>query len=322
MWHKNYTTPLKKPFHVNNKIQESFKFFYNEEVMWSPETDNLTNLLSKIDRNIFYQDVISQDDKYYISFVLSFFNQNKLAITDENLVSFFSKEEFSNPVRVLLMADSYNHATTKNAAKFLAISNKKESFDIWEKYFVNHTNLFSDSFFTTPQFDEFLNLRKKFLQGYFYELNKNKEKINQNDLIVDINIRALLLNNLIITKPEKNKDLILELMEQNVIHPLMLFPIGLYISENKTIFEHTMQRPQNHVIWWLEKSLLSFQDMFNFKEMIDFFEKDLNSDFHLNKFPPELANFKDIISLMKKIKFKREMDLLSLKDNPEKIVKI
>lgn len=322
MWYKNYTNPLKKSFHVTPKIHEDFKVFCNEEVIWTPETDVLGNLLNKIKKNIFYQEVIKEVDEYYMAFVLAFFNENKLAITDENIISFFSKDELSNPVRILLMADLYNHATTKNAAKFLALCNKKEPFEIWEKYLANHNNLFSDSYFTSTQFNNFLMERKKFLRSYIIELSKDKEVIHQNDFTIEINIRALLATNLIITKPDKNNALLLELMEQNIIHPLMVFPIGLYISENKTVFEHTIQRPQNHVMWWLEKSLIDFQDFFNFSEMIDFFEKDLGDDFHLNKFPPELANFKYIINLMKKIKFKREMELLSSKNEKEKLIKV
>lgn len=322
MWYSQNIGQLNNKFHLKKHIKEDFLSFCDSEVFWFPESDKLDDLTAKIKKNIFFHEDIILADHYFISFVLSYFHEKKTALTDENIIEFFSNEAFSNPTRLMLMANSYNYATVKEASRFLSEIHPETNGEMWKEYLADHQSIFSDMFFVSEAFKNILMEKKKMFRSHILNFDKIKAILATDILEYEINLKALLKTNFIITKPDSGKSIMMELINQKVIHPLMHFPDDTYISE-KTIFEHTMMRPQNNVMWWLEKVLLDFQDDFNFKEMILFFEQQLIPGFYLQNFPTELKNYKEIIHLMKKIDFKLDMEKLCTQSGEdEKTTKI
>jgi hypothetical protein len=319
MWYKPSEYACSFQLKLNSKIHSEFIAFCNEEIFYSSEKDTVDVLNHKFNKNIFASFKFEEIDEYFLLFVLNYFQEKKLEFNDQNLMEFFANPA-SSPNHVLLIATSHSYATVKKASQFLDLSHPTSK-HLWKEYLADYQVLFSDRYFTSPEFNLLLESKKTMVRSYLLGLEKIKSEIQDSTSEFTIGLPALLRTDLIIKKPIKYKALIEHLFDEGLVSPVM--PLQETLG-HQTIFEYTALRCQNNTTWWIEKILIDYEHIFNFSEMIEYFESQIKQGFYLLDFKEQLHNYKEMIEFMKKIKMRKVLELslsekISPKDKPIKI---
>lgn len=304
MWYKAPKYYSNFQLKLKTDIQDEFMEFCKEEIFYASEKDSVDMLSYKFNKNIFSDFKFQEIDEYFTLFILNYFQEKNLSFTDKNLLDFFENPA-SSPNHVLLVANSHSYATVKKAAQFLNCANPSEA-TLWKEYLADYHVLFADRYFTSPEFNSLLENKKNLVRSYLLGLDKIKAKILKKDSEFSINLAGLLRTDLIIKKPLKYKNLIDYLFHEEFVSPVMSLQETL---GHQTIFEYTALRCQNNTIWWIEKMLIEYEDSFNYKEMIGYFESQMKPGFHLIDFKEQFRNYKEMIEFMKKIKMRKILEL-------------
>lgn len=289
-----------KPVNVTFK-KELFSDWYDFVISYlslNTKQNNSFTVISSFENNFFEYHKLTKANKHYAKMCLLVMVEENIDISKIDWGNFF-KSSYSDPKKILLMANNHNYRLVREAANFLHEFNPKIEINLNE--LPNKDYL--DGSFNTELFNLFkLESQKKF-QYFYLENNKITKRLlsKKENLILEIDTTPLvgweLLNNFF--KDDEYIKLYEDLIEQKVIKPSLMVD-----SEKKeSLFEFLMFRSSENNLPVLSKLFFSNTELFNDKLMLEYFNQKLeqvNSLFNLEKmkYPKGMDNY---ISMLKQV---------------------
>ena len=311
MWCNIYVPPENNiKFKLTTQSRKQFVELCIEEVFLDTRVYSVSALIEKVSKNIFLTKKLTQSEKYFIELSLALFIEKELDITQENIEQYAVDWSQNNPIRVFLMANNYQYITVKHACLFIASVTPEAKIDQWKEYLTDFQQVFAKNYFSSDEFKKIVNSHSITLKNFFIDLIRAKnilldEKIEN----FNLNIASLLNTDFVNKRTFDKNNLLTDLMDQKIIVPHMLDRYG-----SKILFESIMLNPDEKKVWWLKKSLIDFEEEFDFEKMEIYFQQFILSKFNFQNFQKERKAYDDVLELIKKLKLKRSMEnCLSIK---------
>lgn len=311
MWCNIYVPPKNNiNFKLNTQSRQQLIDLCIEEVFLDTKVYSVNALIEKANKNIFLTKKLTQSEKYFIELSLALLIEKELDITEENIEQYVMDWSQNNPMRVFLMANHYQYITVKSACLFIASVNPEIKKDQWKEYLTDFQQVFSTNYFSSDEFKKIVEFHSITFKNFFIDLMRAKNILLEGKIdTFNLNIASLLNTDFVNKRTFDKNNLLADLMDQTIIVPHMLDSYG-----TKTLFESIMLNPDEKKVWWLKKSLIDFEEEFDFEKMEDFFQEFILSKFNFKNFQKERKAYDDVLELIKNFKLKRSMEnYLSIK---------